>query len=394
MFLKKNTNKMRSLFSVFALLALAVTVLWFGANNSTTYAGGEAGEKTSELTVSQAAPSGATRGTLFDFTGEGRTDFTTLVFNENANITWNVVGNPKDPDPNEGLIRRFDYGFAGDLTTGAGADSIVPRDYVGDLKTEVAVYRDSDSVYYLAQFPLATNTGITLDRTIPFGNGATDNFGAEGDYDGDGKIDYTAVRVQGGILNWYILTSGTNTFRVIQFGTFYSNTATPFRRTAIFQGADFTGDGRDELVVVNYTAASGTVNYLVGDAVTGAGVITKSFGNFNSDFSVTPADYTGDGIADFVAVRQTQGSNQIWYVNNSATNETTATAFGYSDPLFEGSGDSPVRGDYDGDGRHDIAVYRPTNRTFYYISTANSGSLQGQEAGNDGETPLGSFGLY
>jgi len=372
MFLKKNKKNIRSLFSVFAVFGLAITALWWGANTSTINAQ-------------------VVRGTLNDFSGEGRTDFTTLVFNENANITWNIVVNPVNPLPNQGIIRRFNFGLAGDLTTGEGSDVIVPRDYVGDRKTEIAVYRDTNSVYYLAQFPAAPNTGITLDRAVPFGNGATDNPGADGDYDADGKDDYTLVRVVGGTLNWLILSSGTNTFKQIPFGTFFGRTGTTFNRTAIFQGADFTGDGIDELIVVNNSTSDGRVNYYIGDSNTGAGVITKSFGDFQDDFSVTPADYTGDGRADFVAVRETQGAAAIWYINNSVTNVTTGTAFGIASADFDE--DLPVRGDYDGDRRHDIAVYRPSNRTFYYISSLN-GSFQGQEAGNQDEFPLGAFGLY
>jgi hypothetical protein len=372
MFLKKDKKNLRSLLSVFAVLGLAITALWWGANTSTINAQ-------------------ATRGTLFDFSGEGRTDFTTLQFNENANIVWNIVVNPVNPLPNQGIIRRFAFGLAGDLTTGEGSDTIVPRDFVGDNKTEVAVYRDTNSVYYLAQFPAATNTGITLDRAVRFGNGATDNPGAEGDYDGDRKDDYTVVRVIDSTLNWLIMSSGTNTFKSIPFGRVGIAGTTG---TALFQGADFNGDGRDELVFVNRNTTGTIVNYYIGDANTGNGVLTRSFGNYNTDFSVTPADYTGDGRADFVAVRQTQGAAQIWYINNSVTNATTATAFGVSQPLFNGAGDVPVRGDYDGDRRHDIAVYRSSNQTFYYIGTGSNGSFQAQRAGLADETPLGSFGLY
>jgi len=200
------------------------------------------------------------------------------------------------------------------------------------------------------------------------------------------------VRDVGGILNWLIMSSGTNTFKAIPFGrTDIAGTADP----ALFQGADFNGDGRDELVFVNHNSAvPRTVNYYIGDSNTGAGVITKSFGNFNNDFSVPPADYTGDGRADFVAVRQTQGAAQIWYINDSVTNVTTGTAFGIPDPNFNRSTDNVLRGDYDGDRRHDIAVYRPGNQTFYWISSANSSSVQSQVAGPAGETPLANFGLY
>jgi len=120
------------------------------------------------LTVNPTGPVvGVTRGTLFDFTGEGRTDFTTLSI-ASGNIIWNVVGNPTNPLPNQGLIRRFAFGLAANMGAGVLQDVIVPRDYVGNGQTEVAVYRRSNSVYYLAQFPLATNTGIMLARAVAF----------------------------------------------------------------------------------------------------------------------------------------------------------------------------------------------------------------------------------
>ena len=190
-------------------------------------------------------------------------------------------------------------------------------------------------------------------------------------------------------MNWLIMSSGTNTFKQIPFGrTGVAGTTDRY----FFPSADFNGDGRDELVFVNRNLPGGTVNYYVGDSNTGAGIITKSFGNYNSDFSIPPADYTGDGRADFVAVRRTQGAPLIWYINNSVTNATTATVFGDS-PISIDNADLPVRGDYDGDRRHDIAVYRQSNRTFYYISSFND-SIQGQEAGLLGEFPLGFYNVY
>jgi hypothetical protein len=328
---------------------------------------------------------GAQRGTLFDFTGSGRTSFVTLALPVDGLITWKIAANPALPGPNNAFIRKFDFGRVGDGQT--FGDAIVANDYIGDLKTEVAVYRDTDSTYYLAQTPTGTG-GVTLARAQPWGNGATDTPGGEGDYDGDGKADFTSVRVSGGSITWYILSSSTNAMKAINFGTITGVTG-----PSVFPGADFTGDGRDELVYVFRNAAGTAVTYNIGDANTGAGIITRTFGNFLTDYSVAPDDYTGDGRADFVAVRATgAGPNLIWYVNNSVTNAITATTFGVGGFSATAS-DVPVRGDYDGDGRHDIAVWRPSNQTFYWINSTN-GSLQSQQFGDAGDTPLGSFGLY
>ncbi len=245
---------------------------------------------------------------------------------------------------------------------------------------------------------------------MQFGNGTLDSV-APGDYDGDGKVDYTTVRAFGTADNnnlvWFSLLSSTNTLRTVYFGSIASPSSN-LEGTAIFNGADFNGDGRDEFVLLNRNTATdaqgnstATVNYYIGDSVTGAllnnslfGVTKFSYGNYDSDYSITPADYTGDGKTDFVACRQTNPSARaIWHVRNSATGAVTGTRFGIADPTFMGGGDIPVRGDYDGDNRHDIAVWRPSNRTFYYISTQFD-NFQSQQFGDTGDTPLGAFGQY
>ncbi len=320
----------------------------------------------------------ATKATLFDFTGNGRTDFT--VFSNSfatagVPIRWNIAANPAVPGPNQAFIRSFDYGLVG--------DSIVPNDYRGDKKVDVAVRRPSTTAYYVAEFPIGTGP-LVITATVPFGT-STDIDGGEGDYDGDGKIDYTVVRVASGNLTYYILLSSTNTLRSVPFGT-TSGAANAF----LSAGADFNADGRDELVFIT-VSSNGNINYFVGDAVTGAGVITRQFGDFNSDYSVPPADYTGDRRADFLAVRQSSGG-QVWYINNSATNAVTATTFGIPDSSTAAV-DLRVRGDYDGDGIQDIAVWRRSNQTFYFIRSSDR-MLGGQKWGESpNDVPLGAFGI-
>lgn len=326
--------------------------------------------------ASPATPcSGGTqqRGTLYDFTGDGRTDWTTyrLGATTGAPLRWRVVGNPASPIPNAAFIREFDYGLTGDL--------LAPADYVGDRKTELAVWRSG--IYYLAQLPTGAG-GITLDRAVQWGQFGDDPR-TVGDYDGDGKIDYTVRR--GDFVNntvtWFIMSSSTNTMRAVRFGA----TANGFLPPS-FPGADFNGDGRDELIVANGVGAlGGPITYFIGDAVTGAGIATIPWGDASIDHAVAPADYTGDGRADLVAWRGRTGTAAdagVWYIRNTATGAATGTRFGIG-----GGDDLAVRGDYDGDGRHDIGVYRRSNQTFYVLSSLNN-SLIFQQSGIAGDFPL------
>jgi hypothetical protein len=56
----------------------------------------------------------------------------------------------------------------------------------------------------------------------------------------------------------------------------------------------------------------------------------------------TPADYDGDGRAELAVYRP---SNGTWYFYNLATNQTSGIAFGTGE-------DKPVPADYDGDGKN------------------------------------------
>lgn len=377
MFSRKNTINLPSLLAIFAMLA---TVLWCGANTITTNA--------------QTTP----RRVPMDFTGDGRSDWATIANSVvGAPLRWKVTGNPAPASPNQAFKREFDYGIAGNYSKVPNSlrDYIYPDDYTGDRKTDVVVWRPSaPSIFYVAEFPIGTG-GITLNRAVRWGQ-ADDNLTPEnpiynpiGDYDGDGKADYTVVRPNtNGNLIWHIMSSATGVQRAVPFGTL---AGFPAGEIYVFPGADFNNDGKDELVLIT---GLNPLTYFIGDSTTGAGVMTRQFGNFDTDYSVAPADYTGDGRADFVAVRQNAaGTPATWYINNSATNATTAANFGISDPAFE-SQDMPVRGDYDGDGRFDIAVYRKSNQTFYYLrSSSNNTIVDGQKHGDPGDEPLASYAI-
>jgi hypothetical protein len=125
---------------------------------------------------------------------------------------------------------------------------------------------------------------------------------------------------------------------------------------------DFNGDGRLDFVVQRTSDAGGGGLYFINYSNTPAANIDDAVRFGLSSDIIVPGDYDGDGRTDIATLHPTgtsPTSNYGIYIR-TANGEILLYDFRYGYVS-----DIPIPGDYNGDGKTDIAFYRQSERTFY-----------------------------
>lgn len=331
-------------------------------------------------------PNGEIRGQLgisrvVDSDGDGRSDFSVLRF-------------PNVAPPSVAQITYFNSnstdGFQSAVFGDANQDFPQPGDYDGDGKTDIAVYRDaddndaasSDSHFII----LRSSDGLV--SYIPFGQAG--DLAVQRDYDGDGKTDLAVFRrsttdTEAQTL-WFIRFTNNNPTQAVT--TFWWGVSGDTVNTFdVPVPGDYDGDGKFDLAV-----------YRVGTFPTNTFFVRRSsdltqqaqqWGNFQTDY-IVPGDYDGDGKFDFCAARTgAAAANPVtWFILRSSDGGMSAPVYGRSD-------DIPIQADYDGDGRTDPAMYRrgatATSQSFHHVLESFTGVSRSTAWGLRADFPAATF---
>jgi FG-GAP-like repeat len=131
----------------------------------------------------------------------------------------------------------------------------------------------------------------------------------------------------------------------------------------LLNGAPYSGVTTTTLTITG-ASLSLSGNQYRAIAINAIGSVASSAATLTVRLSAAPGDFDGDGKSDVTIFRP---SNDTWYVLRSSTNFST-----YGTYVWGVAGDLPLRGDFDGDGKADVAIYRPSTGAWYILQSSTN----------------------
>jgi FG-GAP-like repeat len=318
------------------------------------------GDGTFQPQVTYAVGNGPAAIVAGDFTGDGHLDL--AVTNEGSNTVSVLLGNG-------------DGTFQPQVTYAVGSvpSSIVAGDFTGDGHLDLAVanlFAGNISV-------LLGNGDGTFQPQVTYAVGKYPNSIVAGDFTSNGHLDLAVVNSGGsnptGTVS-VLLGNGDGTF---QPAVTYAVGSAP---SSIVAG-DFTGDGHLDLAVANLFA--GTISVLLGNGDgTFQSQVTYAM-PASSEGTLVAGDFTGDGHLD-LAVAGGGGVISVLLGAGDGTFPTRVTS--YAGGLTGADGGISVAGDFNGDGRLDLAVADNLTDTITVLLGNDDGTFQAQFTNADGVT--------
>ncbi|HNU07036.1 MAG TPA: VCBS repeat-containing protein [Pyrinomonadaceae bacterium] len=262
-------------------------------------------------------------------------------------------------------------------TTDFGDDLgfFLTNDYDNDGKDDLTTWTGGASG--VAGFHILLSSTSTVSNRLYGQDGDDPTIG--GDWNGDGKADLSVFRDTAGTFFWSDETTPTSV-NYLPWGT----------TNDIAFSLDYDGDGKADAAVQRDVGGAG--QFWIRRS-SDNGVYVVNYG-LSSDF-VVPGDYDGDGRDDICVSRNADlgdGVRKYFWILESDGGGAPASPYQWGLP-----GDFISQGDYDGDGKTDIAVWRPNadpTQNYFYVRKSSDAGLQQFEWGAQGDYPINNWNVH
>jgi len=291
--------------------------------------------------------------------------FTDLSTNEPTTWNWTFgdgnVTNATVQNPVHTYYTAGNFSVSLNVTNAGGFNTSVKSGYIDVTNatvSKIGVFRNSTHLFYLDYNGNGVWNGAAIDKQYNFG--ISGDIPVTGDWNADGRTEIGVFRNSTHL--FYLDTNGNGAWNGALVDKQYN-----FGISGdIPLSGDWNSDGRTEIGVFRNSTHLFYLDYNGNGVWNGASIDKQYNFGITGDKPIT-GDWNADGKSEIGVFRHLTHLFYLDYNGNGVWNGASID----KQYNFGISGDIPVTGDWNADGRTDIGVFRPSTHLFYMDYNGN-----------------------